>query len=133
MLGMFVTRPEVCVFAPQAACSHQPEVSLCMPSISHLTLTPRLSARSRSGMVRTLERVESTVDKLLSKTTIASQPRRRPLHSTPLAHLGFENPFEESYITHPHLLYRLIRRDSMPTARVLMPSPHTPKFKFQSE
>lgn len=93
----------------------------------------RLLARSRRGMVRTLERVESTVDSLLSNmTTIASQPHRRPLHSSPLAHLGFENPFEESYVTHPDILYRLLRRDSMPIARVSMPSPHTPIFKFQS-
>lgn len=92
-----------------------------------------LLARSRRGMVRTLERVESTVDSLLSNTTIASQPHRKPLHSSPLAHLGFENPVEESYVTHPDLLYRLLRREAMPIARVSMPSPHTPIFRFQSE
>lgn len=39
MLAMFVTRSELCVFAPQTARSQQPAVSLCGPAISHLTLT----------------------------------------------------------------------------------------------
>lgn len=39
VLGMFVTRPEVCIFAPKTTCSQQSAVSLCVPEISHLTLT----------------------------------------------------------------------------------------------
>lgn len=93
----------------------------------------RVSARSRRDVVRTVERVESTVDGLLSNTTTAiDQLESRPLHLSPLTHLGFGNPVEESYVTHPDLLYRLVRRDEMPIARLSLPSPHIPKFKFRS-
>lgn len=91
-----------------------------------------LLTRSRRDVARTVERAEQTIDKLPSKPSKALKSQPKPLHISPLAHLGFENPVEESYITHPDLLYRLIRRDAMPIARVSLPSPHTPRFRFQS-
>lgn len=91
-----------------------------------------LLVRSHRDTVRALDRVEVAVENLLSDATTSDQLRSRPLYLSPLAHLGFENPFEESYITHPDLLYRLVRRDTMPIARVSLPSPHSPRFRFRS-
>ncbi|KAK2608199.1 hypothetical protein N8I77_006823 [Diaporthe amygdali] len=91
--------------------------------------TPGLS---RSDVVRITEKDEQTVGNLLSNTTTAGQLQRKPLHLSPLTHLGFDNLFEESYIIHPDILYRLILRDAIPIARVSLPSPHVPRFKFQS-
>lgn len=91
-----------------------------------------LLARSRRDTVQTIERVEVTVDNLLSNTNTPSQLENRPLHLSPLAHLGFQNSLEGSEINHPDLIYHLIRRDEMPIARVSLPSPHTPKFRFKS-
>lgn len=120
------------VLAPQTSGGHKPEVSLSVPAGSHSHSDACLLARSRRDTVRTIERVEVTVDNLLSSTKTPSQLENKPLHLSPLAHLGFENPLEESDINHPDLIYHLIRRDEMPIARVSLPSPHTPKFRFKS-
>lgn len=132
MLCLFVARPGVRVLAPQTSGGHKPEVSLSVPAGSQSHSDACLLARSRRDTVRTIERVEVTVDNLLSNTKTPSQLEKKPLHLSPLAHLGFENPLEESDINHPDLIYHLIRRDEMPIARVSLPSPHTPKFRFKS-
>lgn len=132
MLGLFVTRPGVRVLAPPTSCGHQPEVSLCVPAGPHSDSDACLWARSRRDAVRTIERVEVTIGNLLLNTNTPSRLENRPLHLSPLAHLGFENPLEGSEINHPDLIYHLIRRDEMPVARVSLPSPHTPKFRFKS-
>lgn len=92
----------------------------------------RLLTRSRGDVARITEQDEQMVGNLLSNTTTAGQLQRKPLHLSPLAHLGFDNLFEEYYIIHPDILYRLILRDAIPIARVSLPSPHVPRFKFQS-
>lgn len=113
--------------APPPAGSESPRARR-LPSDSNANLP----ARSRRDVAPTLERAERAVVDLLPKASKSGNPQPRPLHVSPLAHLGFENPVEESYITHPDLLYRLIRRDAMPIARVSLPSPHIPRFRFQS-
>ncbi|KAF3801952.1 hypothetical protein GCG54_00015175 [Colletotrichum gloeosporioides] len=86
-------------------------------------------------MIRRLQQVEQMVQNLAPGHTVenvAHSPSSRHLHVSPLAHLGFENLCEESYVTNPDVLYRLIRRDALPMARIGAPDQPVVKFRYQN-
>ncbi|KAF4923642.1 putative transcriptional regulatory protein [Colletotrichum fructicola] len=90
---------------------------------------------SRAGMIRRLQQVEQMVQSLTPGNTVenvAHLPSSRQLHVSPLAHLGFDTLCEESYVTSPDVLYRLIRRDALPMARIGPPDQPVAKFQYQS-
>ncbi|KAF4826782.1 hypothetical protein CGCTS75_v008850 [Colletotrichum tropicale] len=89
---------------------------------------------SRAGMIRRLQQVEQMVQSLTPGNTVENAvypPSSRQLHVSPLAHLGFDNLCEESYITDPDVLYRLVRRDALPMARIGAPDQPVVKFRYQ--
>ncbi|KAL3299741.1 fungal specific transcription factor [Colletotrichum asianum] len=86
-------------------------------------------------MIRRLQQVEQMVQSLTPGNTAenaAYPPSSRQLHVSPLAHLGFDTLCEESYVTDPDVLYRLIRRDALPMARIGAPDQPVAKFRYQS-
>ncbi|KAF4419443.1 Lactose regulatory protein LAC9 [Colletotrichum fructicola] len=90
---------------------------------------------SRAGMIRRLQQVEQMVQSLTPGNTVenvAHLPSSRQLHVSPLAHLGFDTLCEESYVTSPDVLYRLIRRDALPMARIGPPDQPVAKFQYQN-
>lgn len=63
---------------------------------------------------------------------VADTSDSRHPHVSPLSHLGFDTLCEESYVTSPDVLYRLIRRDALPMARIGAPDQPVVKFRYQS-
>lgn len=86
-------------------------------------------------MIRRLQQVEQMVQSLAPSNTIenAAHPSNsRHLHVSPLTHLGFDTMCDEPYVTSPDVLYRLIRRDALPMARIGAPDQPFARFRYQS-
>lgn len=94
--------------------------------IKHESLHPLTKPRTKhqigAGVQDRVAQVAHSPAIVAPQQTKQQKSHDRPLHLPMLAHLGFSTICDESYVTHPDLIYRLLIRDSLPFASIV----HTP-------